>query len=148
MSKKKNRDLVLSQIDMYLADIKETQEAIKTLLQAMPGEWVIRRTWLEDGTHTYWGTRNPGDTCYQQGFCFRDPNGVSKGFSGKVSGVKSSKSPRDMLFIAECEAGRDRKYETQNKYIIEVVDRLDGEVYSSVKEPYRNPLLTESQKSR
>jgi len=72
---------------------------------------------------------------------FRDPNGVSKGFSGKVSGVKMSKSPRDMVFIAECEAGRDSRFETQDKYVIEVVDRLDGEVYLKIEKPYRNPLL-------
>ena len=145
MNKQSRRECVLHSIDVLLESKAEIDRKIKLLVEDLEGEWVIRkrivkqRRWHGDvntgypsGTCHYYGCRNPGTKFYRNGCIFTDPmyeHGDDK--------VKVYKSPRDAVFVAECEAGSDRKYEDQPYYLIEVVDRLDGEVYAVIEKPWR-----------
>jgi len=143
-SKQNRRKLIETAIDALVAQRKEIDDRIKSLTGSYEGEWVIRhhvlkqRTWVGGtgypvGYCRYLGCRNPGTRHYQRGFLFNVPRYESNGDE-----VKVFKSARDAMFVAECEAGADRKYETQDYYVIEVVDRLDGEVYGAVETPWRS----------
>jgi hypothetical protein len=140
--KQTRRNAILDHIDAKLGMMKVLKNEIANLVKTIDGEWVIRMRWDKGRSPMYWGHRNPGDSCYQSGFLFRSDSDTHTSFCGKQGGVKVSKSPRDMMFIAECEAGRDRKYLDQDSYVIEVVDRVDGEIFGEVKNPWRNPLTT------
>jgi hypothetical protein len=150
MDKKQLRDHVLGQVDGKLGMIKVLQGEISDMIKALDGEWVIQKRWLKDvtshggvtihareGQIRYFGVKSPGDVHYCANFLFKDPYAACKGFSGKTGGVKMMKSPRDAVFIAECLAGSDRKFETQETYTIEIVDRLDGEVFQVITKAYR-----------
>ena len=132
--KKRRRDEILSQIEAKWGMIKVLQNEARSLSQSLPEEWVVRSTVLTQrsgawgtgapaGTESYHGDRNPGTVHHVNGFVTSDPHSEM---------VQVFKTPDAAKRYAQCAVDKDRGFDRQAWYKIEVVDRVDGEVFCEI----------------
>lgn len=143
-AKRQLRSDVLSQIESKRGMVKVLQQESRDLAESLESDWVLRSRQLRQrvthggtgapaGSESYYGSRNPGTQWLVQGFIYSNP---------LDEGVQVFKHPDSALFAAQCAADRDRKY-LDKWYVVEVVDRKDGEVYAEIttRSDYANENL-------
>ena len=134
MAKLEHRNEILSQIEANRVAIDTLLEHSRSLAHSLPEQWVIRSTVLcqrssagftgrPEGYESYHGARNPGTKYYIRGFITSDPNSDE---------VEVFDTPRAAKLYAQCAADKDRGYDRQAWYKIEIVDRVDGEVLCEI----------------
>lgn len=134
MSKQSHRSEILSQIEAKQGMIDVLRREAQSLVQSLTEEWVVRRTVLVQrswnggtgapaGSETFHGCLYPGTPHYQEGFLFKDH---------QHEGVRVFRTPSSAKLYAQCAVDKDRGFDRQSWYKIEVVDRRDGEIFCEI----------------
>lgn len=132
--KRDRRNQVLREIEAKREQANALVKASRSLAAGLPEEWVVRRTVLVQrswrggtgapaGTQSYHGDRNPGTIHHVNGFVASDPHDET---------VRVFKTPAAAKLYAQFAADKDRGFDRQAWYAIEVVDRVDGEIYCQI----------------
>lgn len=133
-AKQQRRASILAKIERKRKMIETLQKASRSLAEGLVEQWVVRRTILAcrssanvyrapEGSESYYGHRNPGTVWLVEGFIFDSPH---------EEGVRVFKTPDSAQLYAQCAADRDSSFDRQEWYKIEVVDRVDGEVFCEI----------------